>query len=153
MGPVSATNSNLSKLLQTLSGESPELSSLLSSPSMQSALEKASPGDLVQLSDQAMQLQQVGLLFGNTDSTQAGGFSQTPDSLFSILGPANSNASPDPLMQALESSLGLPGSNNPASTATTANPLAGQPSGFQAQELDALFGATQTADPFLNTLG
>jgi len=107
MGSISSTNSNLSNLLQTLQAESPQLSSILSTPNMQSALENASPGDLVQLSDQALQLQQVGLLFGNPDGTQSTGFTQ----------------------------------------------IANGASGFQAQELNALFGTPQMVDPFLNTLG
>src|SRR5579864_1255638 len=104
MSSVSSASSALSNLLQTLSAESPQLSSFLSTPKMQSVLEKASPGDLVQLSDQALQLQQVGLLFGNSDSTQS-----TGDSLFSMLSPGSSNAEPDPIIQALESSLGAGG--------------------------------------------
>jgi len=144
MGPV-----NLSNLLQSLGAESPALASLLSTTKMQSALEQASPGDLVQLSDQAMRLRQVGLLFGSTDGTQSNAFNPAPDSLFSILGPANSNSSPDPIMQALESSLGL-AEANPSSTT---NPIASPTGSLQAQELESLFGSPQAIDPFLNTLG
>jgi len=140
---------NLSNLLQSLGAESPALASLLSTTKMQSALEQASPGDLVQLSDQAMRLRQVGLLFGSTDGTQSNAFNPAPDSLFSILGPANSNSSPDPVMQALESSLGL-AEANPSSTT---NPIASPTSSLQAQELESLFGSPQAIDPFLNTLG
>jgi hypothetical protein len=140
---------NLSNLLQSLGAESPALASLLSTTKMQSALEQASPGDLVQLSDQAMRLQQVGLLFGSTDGTQSNAFNPAPDSLFSILGPANSNPSPDPVMQALESSLGLAGAN----PSSTTNPITSPTSSLQAQELESLFGSPQAIDPFLNTLG
>ena len=48
------------------SSEPPAISSLLASSNMQTALAKASPADVIQLSDQAMQLQQVDGLFGNT---------------------------------------------------------------------------------------
>lgn len=140
---------NLSNLLQSLGAESPALASLLSTAKMQSALSQDSPGDLVQLSDQAMQLQQVGLLFASTDGTESNAFNPAPDSLFSILGAADSNPSADPLMQALESSLG-PAAANPSSTA---DPIAGSTSSLQAQELESLFGSPQTVDPFLNTLG
>jgi len=140
---------NLSNLLQSLGAESPALASLLSTTKMQSALEQASPGDLVQLSDQAIRLQQVGLLFGSTAGTQSNAFNPAPDSLFSILGPANSNPSPDPLMQALESSRGL-AEANPSSTT---NPIASPTGSLQAQELESLFGSPQAIDPFLNTLG
>ncbi len=44
----------------------PALSSLLSSSTIQSALGKASPTDIVQLSDQAMRLQEADGLFGAT---------------------------------------------------------------------------------------
>ena len=153
MGSISSTNSNLSNLLQTLQAESPQLSSILSTPNMQSALENASPGDLVQLSDQALQLQQVGLLFGNPDGTQSTGFT-SPDSLFSLLEPQPQTAQTDPLIQALESSLGVAGANGTTtSDSTTSNQLANVASGFQAQELNALFGTPQMVDPFLNTLG
>src|SRR5260370_25648399 len=124
MGSISSTSSNLSNLLQALGAESPALASLLSTSKMQSALEKASPGDLVQLSDQAMKLQQVGLLFGSTDGTQSNAFNPAPASLFSILGPANSSPSPDPLIQALESSLGLARANGATSSSSTTNPIA-----------------------------
>jgi hypothetical protein len=153
MGSVSSTSSNVSNLLQALGAESPALASLLSTSKMQSALEKASPGDLVQLSDQAMQLQQVGLLFGSTDGTQSNAFNPASDSLFSILGPASSDPSPDPLIQALESSLGLGGANPATSSSSTATQIANSTSSLQAQELDSLFGSPQTVDPFLNTLG
>jgi hypothetical protein len=149
MGSVSSTSSNLSNLLQALGAESPALASVLSTSKMQSALKNAAPGDLVQLSDQAMRLRQVGLLFGSTDGTQSNAFNPAPDSLFSILGPANSNSSPDPVMQALESSLGL-AEANPSSTT---NPIASPTGSLQAQELESLFGSPQAIDPFLNTLG
>lgn len=157
MGSVSSTSPDLSNLLQTLSAESPVLSSVLSTPNVQSALEKASPGDLVELSDQALQLQQVGLLFGSPDGTQSSG-----DSLFSLLSPgtSTSNAEPDPIMQALESSLGVgsssagtPANGQPASTSATPSQIASAASNLQAQNLETLFGATPTVDPLLNTLG
>jgi hypothetical protein len=144
MGSVSATNSNLTNLLQTLNAASPQLSSMLSGPQMQSALAKESPGDLVQLSDQALELQQVGSMFGNLDGTQSTEF----------------NSAPDLLLQALDSSLGVTGANGgpsgPTGSTSTASSLADQiannASSFQAQALDALFGTSQPA-PLLNTLG
>ena len=161
MGSVSSINSNLTNILQTLSAESPELSSTLATPQMQSALEKASSGDLVQLSDQALQLQEVGLMFGSADGTQSNGLNSLSDSLFSALSPNSSTTQPDPLVQALDSSLGITGANGATSgtagSNTTASSLADQiassASSFQAQALDALFNSTQPADPSLNTLG
>jgi hypothetical protein len=48
----------------------PAVSSLLSSSKVQAALTNASPADLVQLSDQALQLQEVNGLFGSAAPTQ-----------------------------------------------------------------------------------
>jgi len=149
MGSVSSASSNLTNLLQTLGTESPELSSLLSTPQMQSALENASPGDLVQLSDQALQLQQIGILFGTTDGTQSTGLPSVPASLFSALSPDSSTTQADPIMQALESSLGVSGTNSTTSGTSSSTSA----SSLQAQEVQALFGDTQTVDPLLNTLG
>ena len=131
---------------------------MLATPQMQSALEKASPGDLVQLSDQAMQLQEVGLMFGSTAGTQSNGGNPLSDSLFSALSPNSSTTQTNPLLQALDSSLGITGANSATSStagsATTSPSLADQiASSFQAQALDALFNSTQPADPSLNTLG
>jgi hypothetical protein len=101
MGSVNSTSSNLSNLLQTLSTESPELSSILTTPQMQSALEKAPPGDLVQLSDQAMQLQQIGVLFGLTDGTQPTGVTSSVDSILSALSPSIASSSQAQELQGL----------------------------------------------------
>jgi hypothetical protein len=152
MGSVSSTSPNLSTLLQNLSVESPQLSSMLSTPEKQSALQKASPGDLAQLSDQALQLQQVGLLFGNSGSTASTGASDS-NSLFSVLSPGSSAAGPEQILEALDSSLGVAAPNGATPNSTSSNQVASSVSGFQAQELNALFGATQTVDPLLNTLG
>ena len=149
MGSVSSTSSNLSNLLQTLNAASPELSSMLSTPQMQSALAKASPGDLVQLSDQALELQQVSSMFGGVDATQATGLTSGFDNLFSVPPPDGTTIQPDPILQLLESSVSVAGANNGTSSSTPANQVAGSASSFQAQELSALFGATQPVDPLL----
>jgi hypothetical protein len=102
----------------------------------------------------------VDMLFGGTQSMGSINLSNLlhalgaeSDSLFSILGPASSNASPDPLIQALESSLGIAGANGATSSSSTANSIASSNSSLQAQELDSLFGSPQMVEPFLNTLG
>jgi hypothetical protein len=161
MGTVSSTSSNLSNLLQTLEAASPELSTMLSTPQMQSALAKASPGDLVQLSDQAMQLQEVGLMFGSTDGTQSTDSDSAPDSILSALSPNSSTTQPDLLLQALDSSLGVTGANGTTSNSTSststssslADQIASNASSFQTQALDALFNINQPTDPSLSTLG
>lgn len=79
MSTIASVNPGVSDLLNFLSstGSSP-VSSVLSSPSVQTALHSSSPGDLAQLSQQALQLQQAGSLFGNSDSAET---SATPESL------------------------------------------------------------------------
>ena len=69
MGSVSSTNPGVADLLQTLSKVG---SPLASSSKDVSALEKASPADLVQLSTAAMQLENVDTLFGGTTGANAG---------------------------------------------------------------------------------
>jgi len=85
-----ATNPGLSDLIQELTDSgSTALASTLSSPTVQSAIEQASPVDLVQLSDEALQLQVVGSLFG-TSNNQAGNDTNT---LFDFLDPGLAAAS------------------------------------------------------------
>ena len=119
LGTVASTNPALSSLLQTLASASPELSSALSPPAVQSALQNASASDIVQLSDQALQLQTTDLLFGTPGTSD-------PSSLFStLLAPAGSS---------------------PATSLT--NPLAAYQSNLQVQEMQALFGIdTQSTTP------
>lgn len=71
MSSVTSVNPAVSDLLQTFSSDAPaSLSTALSAPAVQSALQNASPADLLQLSVQALQLQQVAGLFGNLDASQ-----------------------------------------------------------------------------------
>ncbi len=81
MGSISSTNPGLTDLLQTLSTADP---SLLSSPSVTSALENASPTDIVELSDAAMQLQSVDAMFGNPAASSADPMTQAMASLFGV---------------------------------------------------------------------
>ncbi len=120
MGSVSSTNAGLSDLLQTLTNENSPLASTFSSPAVEKALQNAPAADIVQLSDQALQLQVTDAIFGdaNTSSTSS-------DSLFSAL-------------QAI-------GSNSPASAsgASVADQLAAYQGSSQLQQTDALLGITQ----------
>jgi hypothetical protein len=62
--------SNLVNLMQMLTNAAPPaVSSLLASKNVQAALAKASPTDIVQLSDQAMQLQMADGLFGGANTS------------------------------------------------------------------------------------
>jgi hypothetical protein len=71
----------------------PAVSSLLSSNNVQAALAKASPTDIVRLSEQAMQLQMAGGLFGVSDiSSQTNPVDTTMASLFApIFSPSSSS--------------------------------------------------------------
>lgn len=90
---VSST-SGLVNLMQMLTnGAPPAVSSLLASQSVQAALAKASPTDIVQLSDQAMQLQMADGLFGGSNTSQTSPGPMTMADLFgSILSPPSSSA-------------------------------------------------------------
>jgi len=131
MGSVPSTSNGLSDLLQTLKNENSPLLSTLSSPNVQKALESAPAGDIVQISDQAMQLQAADALFGisNTSTTPT-------DTLFSALANVGSAAS----SSASGSSL------NPGSS--LADQLAAYQSSQQTQEAQTLFGTgTSTTTP------
>jgi hypothetical protein len=72
MSSVNAVPSGVADLLQTSSKTGfSALFSALSSTSVQSALATASSGDLVQLSQRALALQQVAGLFGSSDNSAA----------------------------------------------------------------------------------
>jgi len=88
MGSVSSTNPGLTNLLQTLSNLN---SPVLSSPAVTSALKKASPVDIVQLSVAANQLQSVDAMFGLSNGAPGSGSSNY--SLTSLLAPSR-RASP-----------------------------------------------------------
>ncbi|MGA2113657.1 MAG: hypothetical protein ABSH56_02770 [Bryobacteraceae bacterium] len=104
MGSVSSINAGVSDLLQTLSSLG---SPIVSSSATVSALEKASPGDLVQLSRAAIQLENVDEMFGGTTGSSA---------------ETSATSLEDVLAQATESSpsSGASSSATASSTATTA---------------------------------
>ena len=86
-----STESSLANLMQMLkSAAPPAVSSLLGSNNVQAALAKASPTDVVQLSEQAMQLQMADGLFGM--SSQTNPVDATMSSLFApIVSPSSSS--------------------------------------------------------------
>jgi len=144
MSSVTSLNQGVTDLFQALSNTgSSSLSSVLSSPALQSALKTASPGDIVKLSEAALQLQSVGGLFGGSN-------------------PAPTSAT-DPgsqLIQALDSSIAgsTTSSAAPWSTPSTTNP-ANAGAAVALQQISDLFGAispnTQTGQQTnsLNFLG
>jgi hypothetical protein len=103
MSSVAAVNNpGLAYLTQLLSSSTSSLGSAgLSSSQVQSVLNDASPADIVQLSDQALQLQNVDTLFASPGTSQPAGLFSTPtppttsDTLASILAtlsPASASA-------------------------------------------------------------
>jgi hypothetical protein len=131
MGSVASTNTlassnnGLSDLLQTLTNENSPLLSTLSSPNIQAALENAPASDIVEISDQAQQLQATDALFGISNPSTS-----PTDSLFSALASIPSSAS----SSAAGSSL-TPGSS-------LSDQLAAYQGNLQTQETQALFGIT-----------
>jgi hypothetical protein len=128
---TAATNNGLSDLLQTLTNENSPLLSTLSSPGIEAALEKAPASDIVEISDQAQQLQDTDALFGISNT------SNTPtDSLFSALASVGSSATSSASGPTLD-----PGSS-------LADQLAAYQSNMQTQETQSLFGLTpSTSNP------
>lgn len=130
MSTTSSVNAGLSTLLQDLTNIG---SPLASSPTVVSALEKASPADIVQLSTEAIQLQGLDAMFGVPDSA------------------AGSGVPADPLLAAV---YGQEGGLAPATTdsgaSSTINPAlstisqALSSAGLPAQDLSALQNASPT---------
>jgi hypothetical protein len=117
MGSVASTSNGLSDLLQTLTNENSPLLPTLSSPAIQAALQNAPASDIVQISNQAMQLQDTEALFG-TPST-----APTPtESLFAALTPPGTSATPS------------------QSGASLADQLAAYQGNVQTQEAQTLLG-------------
>jgi hypothetical protein len=125
MGSIPSVNPGVSDLLQTLSSaESASGSTVLSSPAVQSALQNASPGDIVQLSARALQLQEADGLFGSAESTQtAASIVQqalnSSKSTSTTTGATTSSSTPATALAAsqLEEVTGLFGTNTNAGTA------------------------------------
>jgi hypothetical protein len=105
----------------------------MSSPSAVTALEKAPPGDIVQLSAAALQL-------------------QTVDAMFGISTGSNTNMSSS-LLTSLENSATAPGTaaasgQAPSTVLATASPadqLANYQAALQAEQTQGLFGATPSS--------
>jgi len=131
MGSVASTNNltssnnGLSDLLQNLSDENSPLLSTLSSPTVEAALQNAPTSDIVEISDQALQLQATDALFGITNTPSA-----PTDSLFSALASIGSSATSSPSGSAL----------NPGSP--LADQLAAYQGNMQTQEMQTLFAST-----------
>jgi hypothetical protein len=120
---TSSSNNGLSDLLQTLTNENSPLLATVSSPTIEAALENAPTSDIVEISDQAIQLQTADALFGISNTSTS-----PTDSLFSALASVGTSGN----SSASSSSL------NPGSS--LADQLAAYQGNMQTQEVQTLFG-------------
>jgi hypothetical protein len=132
-------NPGVSDLLQTLSNFN---SPVLSSPAVTAALEKASPSDIVQLSAEATQLENVDAMFGLADSSGGSGDGLT-SALASLEDLAAGSGTSTPSTTGTASA-----SASPASTSTTsiATQLANYQAAVQSDEVQALLGDGSSSD-------
>jgi hypothetical protein len=131
MSSVNSASSGVAALLQTFYSSNSALPSALSSSTVQSALQQASPGDLVQLSAQALQLQQVTGLFGGAAGSDASG--AAADSVTALIQALET--------QAQGNSAGAGSGAAPASTVSSALPSSLASESLAQQEAADLFGA------------
>jgi hypothetical protein len=136
MGSVNSISPVLANLLQTLSDVN---SPVLSSPNAVSALENASPADIINLSAAATQLQGVDILFGGSGAAPE----NTATDMSSML--ANLEASLTDSSPATAAN--SPNSSTSASAGSPASQLADYQTGLQAVEADALLGLGSTGTP------
>ena len=129
--PLASNNNNgLADLLQNLTNENSPLLSTLSSPAVQSALQNAPASDIVEISDQALQLQTADALLGISNPTTS-----PTDSLFSALASISSN----------DTSSASGSSLNPGSS--LADQLAAYQGNMQTQEMQTLFATPSATTP------
>ena len=139
MGSVSSSlNPGVADLLQTLTSVN---SPIASSQSVVSALEKAPPADIVQLSVEATQLEGVDALFGISSPTTSSATNM--DTLFGL--PAQSTSSTNSIFQSME---------NAGATLSPAEQAASDQSALQSQLAQGLFGiGSNTTGNLLDALG
>jgi len=126
-GSTGSSSNGLTDLLQTLTSENSPLLSTLSSPAIQTALENAPASDIIEISDQAMQLQATDALFGITSSSDS-----PTDNLFSALADSSSGTGSSASSSSLD-----PGSS-------LADQLAAYQGNMQTQEAQTLLGNSST---------
>jgi hypothetical protein len=149
MGSVPTEAFSVSNLVQSLTvAGSPQLAATLSSPAVQAALQNAPTSDLVDLSSQALKLQETGQLFGSQSTAETATLASILYPLASLLAAANSTAR-------TAAASGASGTSPAAASSTVS--LANQlQSDLQAQEVQSLFGIALTASPpssLFDTLG
>lgn len=157
MSPVTTPNtSGMANLIQSLSSSDSPLAAIgLSSSQIQSALQHASPNDVAQLSVQALQLQEVSVMFGSPDTSQSGGLFPSPattsssdtifNNLLATLDSTSALATPTPSAASSQS----------ATSSTLASEVATAQNQMRSETLQSLFGTDSTtgaSGTLLNTL-
>ena len=139
MGTVSSSlNPGVSELLQTLSNIN---SPVLSSPAVVSALEKAPESDIVQLSNEALQLQGVDTMFGISNGSSSSG-----SDMSSLLENLDSSATASGTSTANSQS-----ASGVLASASGADQLANYQAALQASVSQGLFG-TASSDGLIGSL-
>jgi hypothetical protein len=147
MGSITTNGFSVANLVQNLTGAgSPQLAATLSSPAVQTAIQNAPASDLVDLSSQALKLQETDQLFGDGSATPSAADTAT---LASTLYPLST------LLAAADAAANkAPGSGAPSPSLTassSATSLASQLAEYQgdslAEEMQTLFGIAPTASP------
>jgi hypothetical protein len=135
----SSINPGVADLLQTLSNVN---SPVLNSPAAVSALEKAPPADIVQLSAEATQLANIDTLFGVSSPSSSA--ASNADTLFGL--PASSTSGSNTILQAME---------NEGATLTPTEQAAQDQAVAQSTLTQGLFGTgtNNSAGTLFNTLG
>lgn len=152
MGSVSSSlNPGVANLLQTLADVN---SPVLSSPATVSALETASPTDIVQLSESATQLENVDALFGISNSSSDSGASILSNLLANLESTeTGTGASASSVLEAATT----PQSSAATTTATQADQLASYQAALQSAETQTLLGTGSTPNlsdsSLINLLG
>ncbi|MGD0773542.1 MAG: hypothetical protein ABSC05_12040 [Candidatus Solibacter sp.] len=160
MNPVTSTNaSGTANLIQLLSSSgSPLRAAGQSASQIQSELQNASPTDIVELSEQALQLQVADGVFGNADTAQTDGF-------FGASSLASSSATLDSILASVSGASASTtasgsGSSQPSAASGTTSSVPSQmalyQSELQSETAQALLGIGSTAGvsgTSLNVLG
>ena len=144
---ASVNNPGMTYLARLLSStSSPLLSSEMSSSQVQSVLQGSSPSDLVKLSDQALQLQNMDTLFGRPDTSETAGLYSAPSSssssailqiIFATLSAASGSTTSNASGGSLQPSSGT-------ATSSLASEIASYQSQLQTESIQALFGTGST---------
>jgi hypothetical protein len=143
MGSVSTNSFSVANLVQNLTGAgSPQLAATLSSPAVQTAIQNAPTSDLVDLSSQALKLQETSLLFGDGSAADTATLASMLYPLSSLLASTEANA-----RKAAESGAISPSPPASSPAPSLATQLAEYQSESLTEEMQTLFGIAPTASP------